>query len=117
MTEPRCPECRQSLSLTVGSAEIRLRWFLAAITPGLFSGIAAAFLMIPIVIASVSGFGPPWDVIGIDAFGWTSGLVALGLMARRRTFLRQSSAVQRAIAIGLWAIHALVLALLLAGAP
>ncbi len=47
LTRPICPECRQELVLTVGVLRLRLRWLLAAVAPGFFSGIAACFVIIP----------------------------------------------------------------------
>ncbi len=41
LTGDVCPECGQKLLLTVGVHHMRFGWFLATVTPSLFSGIAA----------------------------------------------------------------------------
>src|SRR4051812_34065855 len=50
LTRPICPECGQELALTVGAAHVRLGWLMAAVAPGFFSGIAAFFMLVPIVV-------------------------------------------------------------------
>ena len=50
LTEPRCPECRQELVLTVGLREVRIVWLLVMLAPCFFSGIAAVLLLIPIIL-------------------------------------------------------------------
>ncbi len=101
-----CPECREPLSLSVGFRKPRFGWFVATITPGFFSGICAALLLIPLVISVYSASGPsPWQVWGLDAFGWLSGLAALAMVRYRYAFLRQPQAAQRVWAVMAWAIH------------
>ena len=95
--------------LTVGAPDIRLGWFLAALVPGMFSGIAACFVAIPIIISS---FNPaafiPWPIVGIDLFGFASGITAFILARKRIWFLRKSHADQQHIALGIWAVHVFV---------
>lgn len=111
---PRCPECREELSLAVGFRKARFGWFLATVTPGLFSGMCAAFLLVPMVMIPQTGGGPPpWPVFVADAFGWTSGLAALVLIAARHAFIKQPDERQRAWAIVIWAIHVAVFLVLL----
>src|SRR5687767_15104169 len=55
LTRPICPECGQDLVLAVGAARLRLGWLFAAVAPGFFSGIAAVFLLVPIVARLVFG--------------------------------------------------------------
>src|SRR2546429_2907613 len=55
LTRPICPECGHELVLTVGAKRLRLGWLLAAVAPGFFSGIAAFFVLIPIVGRLVFG--------------------------------------------------------------
>ena len=114
LSEPRCPECRKDLVLAVGLREPRFGWFLITVTPGLFSGIAAVLLSIPVTILPLIGGGPaPWHVLMTDAFGWLSGLGALVLIRCRQAFLRQPNARQRLWALGAWAVHLCVFVMFL----
>ncbi len=89
----------------------RFGWFVVAIAPGIFSGICAAFLLIPLAISLYSAGGPaPWQPWGVDAFGWLSGVSALVLVKYRYAFLRLTQAAQRMWAVMAWAIHVVVLA-------
>ncbi len=67
-----CPECRELLSLSVGFRKPRFGWFVVAIAPGIFSGICAALMMIPLVGFSLFSANPPapWPVWILNAFGW-----------------------------------------------
>lgn len=106
LTRPVCPECRQELVLTVGAKRVRLGWWIVAMVPGFFSGIAAILLMIPIVVAPASGGPPaPMGILALDAFGWLSGIAAIMLAVRRVWFLRLSPGTQRAAAVGVWLVH------------
>lgn len=106
LVRPQCPECREDLVLAVGVRKLRFGWFLATITPGLFSGIAAPLLLIPIIGSSLLGGGPvPWSILATDAFGWLSGIAALVLLKHRFLFLRQPQPAQRAWAVLAWTIH------------
>ncbi len=106
LTKPVCPECRHDLVLAVGLKKPRFGWFLVTITPGLFSAIAAALLLMPIIIVPVLGGGlAPWRLVAVDAFGWLSGLAALVLLKYRFAFLRQPQAKQQTWAVLLWVIH------------
>ena len=93
---------------------MRFGWCLAAIAPGLFSGIAALLLLVPIVIVLFTG-GPqgPWIVYAVDGFGFLSGVAALLLIRCRYVFIRQSTAAQRWWALGVWTIHVAAFLLLL----
>ncbi len=107
LSTPTCPECREALSLTVGFRKPRFGWLLVTVTPGAFSGIAAALLLIPLVGSLFfSASSPaPWPIWGVDAFGWLSGVSALVLVKYRYAFLRQPQAAQRVWAVMAWAIH------------
>ncbi len=106
LVRPQCPECREDLVLAVGVRKLRFGWFLATITPGLFCGIAAALLLIPMIAVPLTGGGaPPWFVVAADAFGWLSGIAALVLLRHRFLFLRQPQPAQRAWAVLAWTIH------------
>ncbi len=112
---PTCPECRETLSLTVGVRKLRFGWLLVTVIPSAFSGIAAVFLLIPLTISVFVQGGPaPWQLFGVDAFGWVSGLAALVLVKYRYAFLRLPQAVQRLWAAMAWAIHIAALAAFMA---
>ena len=107
LTEPRCPECRQDLALTVGVPRLRFGWLIVTIVPSMFSGIAAGFLLIPIIgmLLFSQGERAPWPVVAAEAFGWLSTITALLVLHKRYLFLRQSQAAQRTLALGAWAVH------------
>lgn len=118
LTRPVCPECGQELVLTVGAARLRLGWLMAAVAPGFFSGIAAVFLLVPIVGRLVAGDGKMSPVINaVDLFGWCSGVSAIVLAARRHRFLARSRAGQRWWALCIWFVHVAALGLLLLLGP
>ena len=114
LSTPTCPECREALSLSVGFRKPRFGWLLVTVTPGAFSGIAAALLLIPLMISVFLPGGPPWPLWGVDAFGWLSGLAALVLVNYRYAFLRLPQAAQRVWAVMAWAIHIAALAVFIA---
>ena len=106
LTEIRCPECHQDLSLTVGAPRLRFGWLIVAIIPSMFSGIAAGFLLIPIVgMLFTGGERPPWPIVAADSFGWLSTIAALLVLHKRYLFLRQPQAAQRSWAVGAWVLH------------
>ncbi len=108
LTGDDCPECGQKLRLSVGEQHLRFGWFLAAVTPGLFSGIAAVLMLILILAAKATGAGPfPPAIDALALFGFASGAAALALIVRRRKFLQLRPQVQRTWAIVAWAIHGL----------
>lgn len=106
LTRPVCPECAQDLVLTVGTTRLYLRWLLAAVAPGFFSGIAACFVLIPIVGRLAFGDGR-WSVTitAMDLFGWSSGMLAILIGVKRTRFLAQPLSRQRWWAIAIWAVH------------
>ena len=107
LTRPVCPECGQELVLAVGAARVRLGWLMAAVAPGFFSGIAAIFMLVPIVVPPLLGNVRriPLTLIGIDLFGWASGIGAVLLAANRHRFLALSRATQRWCALSIWLAH------------
>ena len=108
LTENVCPECGQKLRLTVGVHHLRFGWFLATVTPSLFSGIAAVLMLILILAAVATGSGPfPPIVEVLELFGFASGVVALVLIVRRHRFIQLRPQVQRTWAIVAWGIHGL----------
>jgi len=113
LTQPTCPECHQKLSLTVGVTEVPLMSFIAALVPGVFSGLAAVFMLLPIYLTHRAGRGNvPWFIVVIDVFGFLSGSLAAALIHRRRSFLALPRGVQRRAALLIWLVHLLVAAFL-----
>jgi hypothetical protein len=106
LTRPVCPECQHELELTVGAARPRLGWLLAAVAPGFFSGLAAVFLLVPIVGRVVFGDGR-WTpaLIVLDLFGWCSGALAIFIAVKRTRFIVQPHTRQRWWALALWIVH------------
>lgn len=103
---PVCPECGQELVLTVGAARLRLGWLMAAVAPGFFSGIAAVFVLLPIVARLVFGDGRmSWPLVPLDLFGWCSGALAVALAIKRHRFIALPIATQRWWALGIWLAH------------
>ncbi len=114
LTKPVCPECRHDLVLAVGLKKPRFGWFLVTITPGLFSAIAAALLLMPIMIVPLLGGGrATWRFVAVDAFGWLSGFAVLVLLKYRFVFLRQPQPTQRMWAAVAWGIHLAAFAVLM----
>ncbi len=110
LTRAICPECGQELMLTVGAARLRFGWLMAAVAPGFFSGIAAFFLLVPIIVPPMFNH-QRWSLtlIGMDLFGWSSGIFAILLAAKRHRFLALPGSTQRWSALGIWMIHAAAL--------
>ncbi len=108
LTGDVCPECQETLRLVVGLRHVRIGLFLAAVTPGLFSGIAAVLLIMVIGAASLAGGGPfPPVVELLTVIGLISGAVGLRLIIRRHRFLELEPRAQRKWALIIWAIHGL----------
>ena len=117
LTRPVCPECGQELKLAVGATRLRFGWLFAAVAPGFFSGIAAIFVLVPIVIMTAVAKRPPLlRLIALDAFGWCSGVSAILLAANRLRFISQPLARQCWQALAIWLIHAAALALFIMAA-
>jgi predicted RNA-binding Zn-ribbon protein involved in translation (DUF1610 family) len=113
LVRPVCPECGQELVLAVGAARLRLGWLFAALAPGFFSGIAALFVLVPIVGMTLFDGKLPPLITGVDLFGWCSGVFAIFVAAQRHRFLAQPRAVQRWWALITWLVHVAALALFL----
>jgi hypothetical protein len=118
LTQPYCPECNHELTLTVSAARPTIGWLLAAVAPGFFSGIAATFLLIPILMRRFYGDGK-WSITlnTLDLFGWCSGCVAIALVVHSRRFLAQRRSRQRSIALLIWLTHVAALAALILIGP
>ncbi len=106
LTVPVCPECRQPLELTVGLRHANFGWFVVTIVPGVFSGMAALFLiaMLVLIMATEGGYPPPL-IVGVALFGLASGIATLVLIVRRRRFLRMPPGVQRQWGVVAWGVH------------
>ncbi len=108
LTRPLCPECCQELLLTVGVTRPRFLWFLLAVIPCAFAGIAAGLLLIPMIVQPVMGGGPPQpQIFALDALGWLSALGGLVLVRYRFAFLRQTPNRQRICTAAVWGINGL----------
>lgn len=111
-----CPECAEPLWLTIGSAQPRFGWLVLAMVPGCFSGVAAVFVLVPIVMSVgrnlPPGQGAPWPVLIADAFGFLSAASVWMMYRQRRRFLALRTGRQRALAGAVWGAHFLALALL-----
>lgn len=106
LTKPVCPECQEPLRLVVGVQRLRYEWLIAALAPGIFSGIAAFFLACMLIMVNLSPTGRvPWQPYVIDSFGWLSAVFTIALFRRRHWFLRQSQEVQIGIASAFWFVH------------
>jgi len=118
LTRPVCPECGQELVLSVGVARVRLGWLFAVVAPGFFSGIAAIFLLVPIVGRLFFGDGMMSTTLNAtDLFGWCSGIFAIIIAVKRHRFLTQSQALQRRWALAIWLVHIAALVLLITFGP
>lgn len=109
----KCPECAEPLVLKVGSPRARFGWFLLAIAPGCFSGIAAIFLLFPISMTLYfsRGRGLPWPVICVDVFGFASAATVTLMYRHRHHVLAWHTRKQAIFAASVWAGHLLALAL------
>lgn len=114
---PICPECAEPLILKVGTPSTRFGWLALAMVPGSFSGVAALFVMIPIVLTILEqtspGNGPPWPIVAADIFGFTSAASAVLMYRHRHRFMAWTTLRQIAFAATIWAIHVLALALVI----
>ena len=112
-----CPECGETLVLTIGSARARFGWLVVAMAPGCFSGVAAVFVMLPIAMTIGRSFPPgqglPWPVVAADVFGFLSA-ASVGLMYRHRHAIMAWRVPRQAtFAFGVWGVHILAFGLFL----
>lgn len=114
LTRPVCPECGEELVLTVGRRSTNYELLIASLAPGIFSGIAAGLLLVPLIyFGLIRSAGAPLEIVALDAFGLASGFGALMLFGRRRWFMAQPPRHQVFWAIVTWAIHLAALAVLM----
>ncbi|MHC4948830.1 MAG: hypothetical protein ACYTG1_11295 [Planctomycetota bacterium] len=100
---PECPECQRTLRLVLDVSDRGLGAFILAMIPGIFSGMCTGCL---VAIMLIEDPGPiPPGVWLLLAFGFSSGLVALGLYLGRRRFIRLPTHDRVAIAVVVWLVH------------
>ncbi len=110
LTQPLCPECRHELLITVGVSKPRFLWFLLAMTPCTFAGIAAGLTLIPVILEGLAGACPPPAIlVTLVLLGLVSALGGLMLIRHRFAFLRQEPRRQRRLAVAVWMSHVLAL--------
>ena len=113
--EPRCPECGEPIRLQVGAARPLIWWFIVAIAPGIFSGIAASILAIPMTVSLVLGLpgNIPPEIWFAESVGVVSVLLLAALLQWRWRFIARSPRRQISIAVSIWGVHALATAFLI----
>lgn len=108
----KCPECGEALILKVGSARPRFGWLVLAMAPGCFSGVAALFVMIPIIMTVGRTFPPgqglPWPVVIADVFGFLSAASVGVMYAYRHRLMAWRNKKQGLFAAGVWGVHILM---------
>ncbi len=110
LTQQQCPECRHEFLLTVGVTKPRFLWFLLAMTPCTFAGIAAGLTLIPVIVQRLGVAGPPPAIlVTLVLLGLVSAVGGLMLIRHRFAFLRQEPRRQRRSAVAVWMIHGLAL--------
>lgn len=112
LTSAVCPECGERLGLHVAGEPVRFGLFIAAVSPGIFSGICAVLMVIPVVMSG----SLPIGIALIESFGVLSGVAACVLIAKRHRFIRQAHEAQVAWALGMWAVHVTVFMMMVVGA-
>ena len=106
LTRPVCPECGEELALTVGRRHSNYELLIATLAPGIFSGIAAGLLLVPVAyLAFARSLRAPLEIVVLDLFGLTSALGSLVLFRRRREFMSQPRRRQVLWLVATWAIH------------
>ena len=104
LTKPICPECEEPLLLKVGGKTYPVRWLLAAVAPGIFTGVTAGVMAVMLLI-----LGPPnfvsLGVILTGIFFITSAALAVVLIIWNKRFVRQPQPRQVMWAVLLWVIH------------
>jgi hypothetical protein len=112
-----CPECGEPLVLKIGSPRTRFGWLVLAMAPGCFSGVAALFVMIPIVVSLWRSNSPldnvPWPIVVADAFGFLSAGSVILMYRHRHRVMAWRPRRQALFAGGVWGVHVLMLALVL----
>lgn len=111
----RCPECGEPLVLKIGSPRARFGWVILAMAPGCFSGVAAVFVSVPIILSVFGRFGPgqrpPWPFVAADAFGFVSATAVVVMYRHRQRILSWPTRRQAMFAGVMWGIHILAFGL------
>ena len=112
LTKPVCPECEEPLVLKVGGRTYPVRWLLATVAPGIFTGVASGIMAVMFLIAlTVGSVGPPspfsvpLGVILTGSFFLVSAAVAGAIILWNRRFIRQPQPRQVMWAVLVWVIH------------
>ena len=104
LTKPVCPECEEPLVLKVGGKTYPVRWLLATVAPGIFTGVTAGVMAVTLLI-----MGPPnfvsLGVIFTGIFFIASAALAVVLIIWNKRFIRQPQPRQIMWAVLLWVIH------------
>lgn len=112
----KCPECGEPLVLKIGSPRPRFGWLVLAMAPGCFSGVAALFLMVPIVVNTVLAFPAssrvPWPLMIADAFGFLSVGTVVLMYRHRHRLMGRTVRRQAIFAAAVWSIHVMMFVVL-----
>ena len=104
LTKPVCPECEEPLLLKVGGRTYPVRWLLATVAPGIFTGIAAGVFAVTLLLVGPPPF-VPLEAILTGSFFLVSAAVAVAIIIWSKRFVRQPQPRQVIWAILLWVIH------------
>ncbi len=104
LTKPVCPECEEPLLLKVGGRTYPVRWLLATVAPGIFTGVTAGVMAVIFLIVGPPPF-VPLGVILTGSFFLVSAAVAGAIIIFSRRFVRQPQPRQLMWAVLLWVIH------------
>lgn len=114
---PRCPECAEPLVLQIGSTKPRFGWLVFAMAPGCFSGVAAFFVLVPVIFTITRPLPPgqpfPWPILAADVFGFCSAASVAFMYRHRRRIMSWVPRRQGFFAAGVWATHILMFVLLI----
>lgn len=112
LTKPICPECEEPLVLKVGGRTYPVRWLLATVAPGIFTGVTSGIMAVIFLIAlsvSPGSVGPPFSVpLGViltGSFFLASAAVAGAILIWNRRFVRQPQPRQVMWVVLVWVIH------------
>ncbi len=113
----KCPECAEPLVLKLGSPRANFAWLIVAMVPGCFSGVAACFLAVPIVMTVGRSFpggpGIPWPIIAADLFGFLSAASVVVMYRFRDRVMAKPTRWQAAFAGIMWLDHVVAFVLFL----
>ena len=90
--------------LKVGGRTYPVRWLLAAVAPGIFTGVTAGVMAVIFLIVGPPVF-VPLGLILTGSFFLVSAAVAVAIIIRNRRFVRQPQPRQVMWAVLLWVIH------------